>query len=91
MVHGYRVWDMAECFGGRVRLVPTVTFTATLGFCTDMLRASSRVHSQMEEGQSVTIQALRATAWEATPSLPQLFSLLPNLHPHLTAIACSGS
>ena len=45
MVHGYRVWDMAECFGGRVRLVPTVTFTATLGSCTDMLRASSRVHS----------------------------------------------
>ena len=44
-----------------------------------------------EEGQNVTIQALRTSAWEATPNPPQIFSLLPNLHPNFIAIACSGS
>ena len=45
MAHGYRVWDMAGCFAGRVCLVPTVIFTATLASYADVLRVSSRVHS----------------------------------------------
>ena len=81
----YRFW--------RVCLEPTVIFTATLASYADVLLRLRHefIPRDIEEGQSVTIQALRTSAWEATPNLPQLFSLLPNLHPYFIAIACSGS
>ena len=41
--------------------------------------------------QQCLSEALRTSAWEATPNPPQIFSLLPNLHPNFIAIACSGS